>query len=210
MKKILLATLIFLLPIHAFAQKAISVGFNVGVMPYTVPLNNKSNFNSAFSMGTQDPSLYLSANVLYTFHEKYQLGLQVAAGNITYKVNYSKLNFTLYNYYVHNNGGRISFGSPENVANPAIPVTLLFNKILNDNAVSCYAGVEAGYERFVVSSSEGSSMSVVLGGAHFGATYDMSRAVKLNANIAVDYHYSYSGNVHYKILSFPLTVGLVF
>lgn len=209
MKKILLAPLFFFLPIYSFAQKAISVGFNVGIVPYTLPLNNKSDFNSAFSKNRNDPGAYVGANVLYTFHERYQVGLQVAATIISYDLNYSKLNFALYNYYVNGRNGTFG-GGTQNIASPAIPVTLLFNKMLNDNAVSCYAGVEAGYERFVVSSSEGSSMSVVLGGAHFGATYDMSRAVKLNANVAVDYHYSYSGSVHYKILSFPLTVGLVF
>jgi hypothetical protein len=205
MKKILLSSLLFLLPACTFAEKRIWIGLNAGIAPHTLPLNNKSDFNNAFTKG-QFTYLYMSGNVLYTFRDKYQVGVQVALGAIDYSINYYKLSFVRSNVRI---GTHLAFGG-QPIAAPVIPVTILFNRILNDNAISCYIGVEAGYERYVLNSTAGTSISGVLGGAHFGITFNQNHAVRLNAHVAANYHYSYTDGIHYKIISFPVTVGLVF
>ncbi|MDR3680258.1 MAG: hypothetical protein P4L41_09845 [Flavipsychrobacter sp.] len=207
MKKKFLASLLFILPIYTFAEKKISIGLSAGLAPYTLPLNNKNSFNSAFLQYRSDANFYLKGDIFYNLNEKYQLGLQAAITVIKYKIDMYKLGNTNSNVKY---GGHIGGYSEQPIAGPAIPITILFNRTLNANAISCYAGVEAGYERYVMNSANGTSISGVLGGIHLGATCNLSRAIKLNGNVALDYHYSYSDNVHYKILSFPLTVGLIF
>jgi hypothetical protein len=208
MKKILLSSLLFLLPVSTFAEKRIWFGISTGLAPYTLPLNNKSNFEAAFSKSGDGLPLYLAGNVLYNLRENYQLGLQISLSTFYYTVNFDRLIFVKTNITPNT---RLT-SSTRPIASTAIPITILFNRILNPySAIKCYVGVEAGYERYSVHSpQDGTSISGVLGGAHFGIMFNENHAVRLNAHVAADYHYSYTDGIHYKIIGFPVTVGLVF
>ena len=142
-----------------FAEKRISVGISGGLAPYTLPLNNSNAFNGAFINNGNDAHIYTSLNILYTFLEKYQVGLQTASTEINYKINTHKAIFKQLNI---TNSTHFSF-DPYYVANPAIPITIVFNRILNFTSLSCYTGAEAGYERYVLLRGDGGAFSGVVG-----------------------------------------------
>lgn len=207
MKKLLLATFCCI-PLFVFAQRDISAGFDIGLAPHTLPLNNKT-YGGAFVKSNSLP-LYLAGHVYMTRNEKNQWGLQMAIAYMGYSIDYTKANFKLYQT-IHFNLNPRSEAETYTVAFPAIPITFIYNRIMSDRALSWYIGAEAGYENYFGSGTEENKTYVagLLGGAHIGATCELSERVKLRAQAAIDYHYSLN-NVHFQILSFPLTLGLDF
>ena len=105
-----------------------------------------------------------------------------------------------------------------NIAQPAIPVKLLANRMLAAGRMEPYIGVSAGmlFAKCVPGMKEpantlSSTATYGLGytaGLQMGNTFYLSNKVGINGTFSFDYIYLKTGNIQYSLFAFPINFGL--
>lgn len=209
MKPILFAIAALITFNTTYAQKW-ELGLNGGITWNTLP----SFVEKTEYTGHSGLSLMGGVKVMRN-SPKWQVGLSISAMQLTY---INKMQFWLED--MSNPFTEESFGDKVVVANPAIPITLLVNRIVKINKLEMYGGLSAGYvylsqrykyfngAGFRTYHNTGSGYTI---GAQLGGTYYITRHIGLNGELNAAYMQLSLKNDYidtFHLWAFPATLGI--